>query len=130
MGLGFQRDWVSVNKAVYGIANNIADGTGATTSAAIDTNHARKIILLVAFDTVGSSATLDCKLTECATSGGTYADVTSGSITQQTAAGLTVLEVTTHTERYIKVVLTVGTAASDASAHVILTDSQLNPNPA
>ena len=70
--------------------------------------------------TLGASGTVDMKLQACATSGGTYADVAGCAITQITsgAENIAQLEISAETLMnlnvgpYVKVVVTIGTAAS------------------
>ncbi len=105
----------------------------AYTSAAIDTKGYEYITYIVSAGTLGSSATLDFKVTECDTSGGTYADVSGAAITQMTQAGSdsdTSVALTVRcadTERYHKGVLTVATATSDAGAVAFLSCPKVLP---
>lgn len=101
---------------------------GAATSAAIDTSGYDGLTVLVHAGTLGASATLDCKVTECDTSGGSYTDVTNAAITQLVKATdddkVAAIDVRlgdrANRKRYVKIVLTVGTAASVCGATAIL----------
>lgn len=54
--------------------------TASITSAAVDTKGARSAFIFIDFGTIAGGGGLSvCKLQECATSGGTYTDVTGGS---------------------------------------------------
>ena len=90
---------------------------------AIDMSKFRRVMFIVMAGTLGASATLDFKVTECATSGGTYSDLSGKSITQLTQAGSdddkqVIVEVAAEEmgsgKRYLKGSLTIGTATSDA----------------
>lgn len=90
-------------------------GTAATTdltSEYIDTLGFEEVTIVTGFGAITSSAVTSVKLTQCDTSGGTYADLTGTSIT---VADDDDNQVTVHglfrpKERYIKVVTDRGTA--------------------
>lgn len=65
------------------VVANIPTATGTTlASTAVDgTGYARATYVLTT-GTAGTGATLDMKITECATSGGSYTDITSAALTQ------------------------------------------------
>ena len=105
------------------------DATTAATylTAAIDLGNFESCMAIVLAGTLGSSATIDAKLVQATTSGGTYKDVTGKAITQLTQAGTDSnkqaiincrsdeLDVA-NGYRYVKLSMTVGTATSDAGA--------------
>ena len=74
--------------------------------------------------TVGSSGTVDVKVQESDASGGSYTDVTGAAFTQVTASNDDATYVgrinLNGTKRFLKVVMTVGTAACDAGTSVIM----------
>jgi len=84
---------------------------GAATVTYADTAGFNRATFLLA---VGATdITLDAKLTECATSGGNYADITGAAVTQITALGddkVYAIEVSMRGSRlrYLKPVITVG----------------------
>ena len=96
--------------------------TGTQTGDAIDMSVHRQIMTIVQAGALGSSATLNCLLTESATSGGTYTQITGKGITQLTQAGtdsdkqavinLKASELSAGM-RWVKVSLRIGTATSD-----------------
>lgn len=65
----------------------VSKSAGTTTSSAISMSGFGGGALLVNAGVIGSSGTVDCKITSSATSGGTYTDVTGAAITQMTQAG-------------------------------------------
>ena len=93
-------------------------------SGALDTLDCDEVEALIMAGTLGSSATLDAKLVECDTSGGTYTDVTGAAIMQLTQAGTdesdSVASITVTrgkgawTKRYVKLSMTIAVATSDA----------------
>ena len=107
------------------------DVTTASTvlSDAIDMSKYTEIWALVLAGTLGASATVDAKLTQATTSGGTYKDVTGKAITQLVKATDDDKQATIqcrgedldmdNSYRYVKLSLTVGTATSDVGAVVI-----------
>lgn len=118
----------TIDPDVYTAAEYLSD--------AIDMNDFESIQAIVMAGTLGSSATLDAKLTASATSGGSYADITGKAITQLTQAGsdddkqaIINLRAEELTEglRFVKLSMTVGTATSDAGAIVLGANARNNP---
>lgn len=106
---------------VVGQISPASYSAGTQLTGAIDLKAVRRVAFIVQTGVLGASATVDFKITGCATSGGTYADVTGRSITQIVKASgdnkIAILEVTAEQVgaqnfRFIKGSLTVGTAAS------------------
>lgn len=105
-------------RSVYdGVKSQVAvrpiAASAAQTSAAIDTfgyNSAMFVIENAAATGSPSSYTVDAKVQECATSGGSYADVSGATITQITAdnksAQIRVEGLGTSRLRYLKLVIT------------------------
>lgn len=107
---------------------------GSTSTSAIDMGGVRRIVAVVNVGTMGTSSTVDFKFQGCATSGGTFVDIDSTNCkivqVQQAASGSgTISELELRAEyintnntgtpyRYVKGVLTVGTAASPVSVVV------------
>jgi hypothetical protein len=73
--------------AIVSVIDPDAYATGTHLGDAIDMMMHRKIMTIVQAGVFASTATVDCKLTECATSGGTYTDISGKAITQLTEAG-------------------------------------------
>jgi hypothetical protein len=105
------------------------DAVAASTilSPAIDTQGLDEIMFIVRVGTLGTSATLAAKVTECATSGGTYTDITGAAITTITQASpdgsdqnaVISVKIDANRLRYFKLSMTVATATSDAGAIAI-----------
>lgn len=107
-------------------------------SDAVDMSQWQSIQAIIMAGDLGSSATLDAKLTQATTSGGTYKDVTGKAITQLTQAGADSdkqaiincrseeLDVA-NGYRFVKLSMTVGTATSDAGAVVLGHDGRVQP---
>lgn len=93
--------------------------TSSSASAAFDTGEYEgqfKVTLAAGAATAGSSPTLDVKVTECATSGGSFTDVASGAFTQvtDTAGVQTLVFDRNKVKRYIKADWTIGGTSSPA----------------
>ena len=65
----------------------VSKTAGTTTSAAVSMIGFGGGALLVNAGVIGTSGTVDCKITTSAATGGTYTDVTGAAITQMTQAG-------------------------------------------
>ncbi len=88
-----------------------------------------QLLAVVMAGTLGSSATLDAKLTQATTSGGTYKDISGKAITQlvkatdddkQALINCRAEELDIDNDyRWVKLSMTVGTATSDAGALVL-----------
>jgi hypothetical protein len=126
----------SERAAIVATIDPDAYGTGEELSDAIDMSLFGRLLAIVAAGTLGSSATLDAKLTSSATSGGQYTDIAGKAITQLTQAGtdsdkqaLINLDASELPEghRFVKLSMTVGTATSDAGAIVLGFDPRSAP---
>ncbi len=127
---------LSEQLAVVACIDPDAYGTGAQSSDAIDMRYHRRVIFIVQVGTLGTNATVDFKVQECATSGGSYSDLSGKSITQLTDAGTdddkqAIVEVAAEEMgagmRYLKGVLTIGTAASDAGVIALADCTRYHP---
>lgn len=128
----------SDRQAVVGVIDPDANAAATYLTAAIDMSQWQSIQAIIMAGDLGSSATIDAKLTQATTSGGTYKDVTGKSITQLTQAGADdnkqaiincrseELDVA-NGYRYVKLSMTVGTATSDCGAIVLGTDARVQP---
>jgi len=94
----------------------------------IDMSKFEQVTCIAMAGTLGSSATFDCKLQSATTSGGSFADITGKSITQLTEAGTdddkqAIINLRgdelTEGHRYVKAVVTVGTATSDGACIIL-----------
>tara|TARA_B100001778_G_C18578530_1_gene626241 strand:+ start:593 stop:976 length:384 start_codon:yes stop_codon:yes gene_type:complete len=86
--------------------------TSTATSSAIDLLEYDGDVLLILDSAAGtgSSPTLDIKLTECDTTGGTYTDLSGATFTQVTgSASMQTLVINKDSaERFVKIVSTIG----------------------
>ena len=110
--------------SIVGTVDPDAYATGTQLTDAIDMSVHRRVAFIVQVGALGSSATADFYVMECATSGGTYTRLTGKNITQLTQAGTdsdkqaivnVAAEELTSGYRYLKGSLRIGTAASDAA---------------
>ena len=114
--------------AVIGVIDPDANSAAAYDSDEIDMSKWESIQAICMAGALGSSATLDFKLQSATASGGSFSDITGKAITQLTQAGsdsdkqavinLRAEELTAG-HRYVKAVMTVGTATSDSAAIVL-----------
>lgn len=105
-------------RAAIATANAAA---GAITGPAIDRQGFESCVLQVACGAASggpSARTVDCKLTHCDTSGGSYVDVPSAALTQMTADGGDVEKNIDliGVKRFIKVVVTVAFTGGSSPA--------------
>jgi len=88
--------------------------TSTVTGSAVDTralDGVCQIVLMSSAATAGTSPTLNVKLTHCATSGGSYTDVTGATFAQVTNAADSTQMIAVKAgelERYVKAVGTIG----------------------
>ena len=113
--------------AVVGTIDPDANGTGAITSDVVDMSKYDAICAIVMAGTLGTSATLDAKLQASTATGTGMADITGKAITQlvkatdddkQAIINLSETEVDPG-DRYVQLVMTVGTATSDCGAVIL-----------
>jgi hypothetical protein len=126
-----QSDFRSHHKVVQALkADNYS--AAVATSAEIDTTGFAEAVVIFDAGTVGASGTVDVIVRDCATTGGTYADLTGAAFTQVVAANDEAVYVgrirlnsatagtTDKCERFIKIQATVGTASCDLGVTVLL----------
>lgn len=100
--------------------------TGTALTDAIDMSKFEQVAFVILTNTIGATDTVDLKLTECATSGGTYTDITGKAITQldnadddaQAVINLRASELTPG-YRYVKAKLTHGGTAATCEVCVV-----------
>lgn len=112
--------------AVVATIDPDAYGTGEELSDAIDMSKIDQLLAVVMAGELGASATLDAKLTQATTSGGSYKDITGKAITQlvkatdddkQALINLRADELDIDNGyRWVKLSMTIGTATSDVAA--------------
>lgn len=115
---------------LVGVIDPDANAAATYLTAAVDMANFDEVMAIVFAGTLGSSATIDAKLVQATTSGGTYKDVTGKAITQLTQAGTDddkqaiincrsdELDVA-NGYRFVKLSMTVGTATSDSGAALL-----------
>lgn len=120
-------------KVVGGNASHdLSQGTGTNLSAAIDTLGFNEALVILYPGIFAATSTLDVTVTECDTSGGTYAAITGAVFAQlidstdasQPYVGRIHLK---GRKRYLKISSVVGTAAGDSAIVVVLGDPQNAP---
>lgn len=95
----------------------VSQSTGTVTVGPVQLGQAKKVLFAIDVGSVGAAGTVDAKIQASATSGGTYADVTGGAITQVTATGVVFVEVKAETLSnlgvgpWVRLSITVGTNA-------------------
>jgi hypothetical protein len=108
---------------------------GAALTGAVDLGAVRQVMFLIDSGSLGASATLNFELVGCATAGGTYTVISGTSITPITTNAEYAIVSTTSEYinelalgyRFIKGQVTIGTATSIVSVHVIASDVPFEP---
>jgi len=123
--------------AVVGVIDPDAHTANATYNKltdAIDMSKWGRVAFIVMAGDVEDTGTVDFKVTECATSGGTYADVSGKAITQLDTdddGKQAVVEVLSDElgsgKRYLKGALKTATAASDVAVIALGLDAREEP---
>jgi len=132
------QDRLSERLAVVATIDPDAYTTGAQNSDIIDMHLHRRVMFIVMSGDLGSSATLNFKVQGSAASNmGSPADLTGKVITALTQAGtdgdkqsiveVTAEEVATQGFRYIRGIMTVGVATSDAGMIAIAGNTRYQP---
>jgi len=102
--------------------------TSTTTGSAVDIQRLDgrgKLVLIAGAASAGTAPTLDVKLTECDTSGGTYTDVTGAAFTQVTDAADSTQSLSINLaglKRYVKAVATVGGTSTPTFSLAVILD--------
>lgn len=115
-----------VIKVVGGNASHdLSMGVATNVSAAIDTLGFTEALIVLYAGTCSATGTLDVTVTECDTSGGTYAAITGAAFTQITASNDVAQPYhgrisLVGRERYLKISSVVGTDVAEAAIVVIL----------
>ena len=111
--------------AVVGVIDPDANGAAAYDSDEVDMSLWSRIVAVVQTGTMASTSTVDFKLQDATSSGGSFSDISGKAITQLTEAGTDSdkqaiinlrFDELQSDGRYVKAVMTVATAASDSSA--------------
>lgn len=99
-----------------------AAGTSDLTSEAIDTEGAESVVIGIMMGTITSGAVTSAKVTQCDTSGGTYADLlgSSQTIADTESNNVVLWEIVRPRERYLKTVLDRGTQNAVANAMFVV----------
>lgn len=115
-------DMLAMNRATFANALPMATRTATVTGSAVDLVDYGGYVALTLMSgaaTAGTLPTLDVKVTECDTSGGTYTDVSGATWTEVTdaaAADETIVLNSDSLKRYIKIVGTIGGTATPTFA--------------
>lgn len=127
----------SEKAAIVGAIDPDANTAATYLSDAIDMSKFESIMAVIMAGILGASATIDAKLVQATTSGGTYKDVTSKAITQlvkatdddkQAIINCRAEDLDVDNDyRYVKLSMTVGTATSDSGAVVLGFNARTNP---
>jgi len=113
-----------------------AYGTGSQVGDEIDMLYFERVIFVVMAGTLGALATLDFRVQEATTSGGAFSNLTGKAITQLTQAGTdsdkqAIVEVKadelTPNYRYLRGILTIGVATSDAGMVALADTARWKP---
>ena len=108
------------------LPNDVVTATG--TGSAVDlVDYEGDIAVILDAEAGGASITYAVKLTESATSGGTYTDVTDGAFTTTTANTALVEKISVNTDqlkRYIKVSVTVAGGVGAGAVSVVALGSK------
>ncbi len=127
-------DITSRVKAVQSLkADNYAVATA--NGVAVDTTGFDEAMVILDAGTVGASGTVNAKVQESDTSGGTYTDITGAAFTQITASNddaiyVGRLKLGPGRKAFIRAVAVVGTAACDLGMSVVLGRSWSQPSQA
>jgi hypothetical protein len=114
--------------AVIAIIDPANNGTGETFSSEWDMSLWSRVQAVVQVGSMASTATLDFKLQDASSSGGSLSDITSKAITQLTEAGSDDdkqaivnlrFDELNDDGRYCKALMTIGTGAVNSSAIVL-----------
>jgi len=123
---------------LIGIIDPDANTAATLLTGAIDMANFESCMAIIMAGDLGTNATIDAKLTQATTSGGTYKDVTGKAITQLTQAGTDdnkqaiilcrsdELDVA-NGYRYVKLSMTTAVATSDSAAILLGLDARYQP---
>ena len=124
----------------FAVAAVVAPGAraaGAGNSGWVDTALYSRLAAVISTGVLGASATIDAKWQQASDSSGTgVTDITQGQLAQivkasgdnkQAVMNLDVNRLTDRTKRFVRLVLTVGVATSDAGAVVLGVDPRHAP---
>ena len=101
------------NCEVDRIMESVNAGTAANLSAAVDMAGYEGVLFVVSLGAITTTGIATVKVSQCDTSGGSYADLTGTSVASTAdgdAQGLILVEVINPLERYLKVTVTTATA--------------------
>ena len=123
---------------LVGVIDPDANAAATYLTGAIDMAAFESCMAVIFAGTLGTNATVDAKLTQATSSGGTYKDITGKAITQLTEAGTDSdkqaiincradeLDVA-NGYRYVKLSMTVAVATSDTGAALFGLDPRYSP---
>lgn len=127
---------LSQQLAFIGQYNPASIAASTVLTAAIDMAKYRRLLVIVQCGVLGASATVDVSVTQAATSGGSYTALSPAkAITQLVKASndnsVALIDVAaeelTAGQRFVKISITVGTAASILGVVVLGSDGRYHP---
>lgn len=117
---------------VQAVASAVA-ATGTRTGREIDTKGYSEALVILTLGDVSATGTLAVKLQDCATTGGTFADVTGAAFSSKAGAVDNLVYIArlkldgNLIKRFIKFVGVTGTDTVDYAVTVVLSGAQYNP---
>lgn len=114
---------ITENLQLVGVIDPASKSTGDLSLAGVDMNNNEKALFMVHVGVFGSSATVDMKLQESVDNTNDWTDIEGFAITQLAAAGgnnrLAAIELKRlqNSKRYVKALVSVGTAATVLSGY-------------
>ena len=118
-------------KAVQTLAP-ISRSAGTVNGTAVDAKGFAEALIILNSGTNEATGTLDAKVQECDTVGGTYADITGAAFTQVTTANDNAIyagriRLTPTRKRFLRVVFVTAVAAGVAGAIIVLGEPENEP---
>lgn len=128
----------SEQSAIVGVIDPDAYGAGTELSDAVDMAQFEAVLAIVTVGEMAATSTVNAKITQATTAGGTYKDITGKAITALTAAGSdddkqALINVraedldVANGYRYIKLDVTTAVAASDSAGVVVGFNGKTQP---
>jgi hypothetical protein len=113
----------------------VSQAIATVTSGGVDMSKFERVMFLLMVGSVGGAGTVDAKLQQSATSGGTYTDISGASITQITASNkIATLEIKstqlTTGNQFVRLSVTVGGNAVLIAALPIAGEARQKPGSA
>jgi hypothetical protein len=128
-------EYASEALAVLGQLAPVSQGAGAASISGITMAKGTKLLFVLQIATLSGGSTVDAKIQTCATSGGSYADLAGGAITQVTSGTNPIIMIEVRAETlaaagvgpFVKLLITVGTAAAVIAAVAYAASTHYSP---